>query len=279
MAYTLSKLYRDWARELGLALIYTATGGGATTAVVGTFSTLSSPPEDDFCIDWQVVVDWDAAGAGALPEGQWSRISDYDSGTYTFTFATITAVAVGDRFMVVKDTITLEQFISYTQQALRNLGNIALKDATIPIVADTYRYNLPAAVRNISKIDWLDDDNIATPIPRLGWEVLPYTAGGTAVLDIKPFALPDDGDYLQIWYEGEHPDVSVYSSEISDTIPPELIKARVVYDSLSALPQSSKLWQEKYSKSVGDLNAAIMKYGGAPQKPKKQSKILTIGEA
>lgn len=279
MAYTLSKLFREWAKELGLAQVFLATNGSTTTAVVGTFSDLEDPPEDNEFLDWRLVVDYDAGGAGAAPEEEWGRVSAYDSASYTFTVPTLTAaIAANDRFMVVNNTIPFQAFLSHVNDSLQKLGKIAYKDTSIPIVADTYRYNLPATVREITKIEWLDSDNIATEIPRAAWEVLPYTAGGTAVLDIKPHALPAAGYYLQIWHEIFHPNVAAYNAEISDTIEPALLRAQVVYDSLSALPQTSKLWQEHYAKAVGDLNAAIQRYGDKPKKPKKSPKILVIGD-
>lgn len=277
MAYTLSNLLQDWANLLGLSSFHVATGGSATTAVVGGFSTLDEPPEENYCNDWTMVVARDAGGAGASPEGKFSGITSYASDTYTYTFGTMTdAIASGDTLCLVKNTVSLQNFISIANQSLKNLGKIALRD--ISLTADgTHLYNLPAGVRNISKIDYLDDDGLSIPVPRVGWSVRPYTAGGTAVLEFLPAFAPLDGQTISIWYEGVHPTLTVYNSEISDTIEPSLMAAQVAYDTLvSVVDRNSQLWKDKYELVVGLVNTMIAKF--PIRKPKKQNKILVLND-
>ena len=279
MAYTLSKLYRDWASLLGLVQYHNATNGSTTTATFGNWSTKEDPPETDAFVEWTLVVDRDAGGSSAAPEGEFGRISGYADGTFVATVDTAltAAIASGDRIGLVKPTITLEQFKSTIGRSIRNLGKIGLASTAVTWVADTYTYNLGSGVRNITRIDVENSDGVRVMLPRAAWEIRPYAAGGTAVLYIHPEFLPSSSDTSRIWYLGEHADVNAFGDELSDTIEPALLAAQVAYDSLDFLPPTSQLVQNKQEKITIQLNAMIQKHGGYPKTPKKYNKTLTLG--
>lgn len=279
MAYTVSQCFRDWAALLGLSQSYVATGGSTTTAILGNWSSIvDNAPEEDEFVDWTLVVDRDAGGAAAAPEGEFNRINDYADVTYTFTVDTAftAAIASGDRITLVKPTIKLEQFRSTLNQSLRNLGMISLANTSVDILDDTYTYNLSAGVRTIHHIEVYDSNAVRYPMPRNAWSLTPYAAGGTAVLYIQPSHLPASADSIRIYYEGFHAAVNAFNDEISDTIKPPVIAAQVAYDCLKLLPQSSQLWQDKYQIVTGEINAMITKHGGYPMTPKSDPKILTL---
>src|SRR3990167_11523643 len=110
MAYTLSNLLRDSLSHIGILKYGLATGGSTTTVV----DTNHEAGEKDS--DWKhgtAIILRDSGGAGAAPEGEFSRISAYAPNTSTFTLAsTLTASpASGDRYGIARPTFHHEELI------------------------------------------------------------------------------------------------------------------------------------------------------------------------
>src|SRR3990167_6302277 len=90
--------------HIGLLQYGRATGGSVTT-VIDTNRPEEDEPED--FEDGTIIILRDSAGAGAAPEGEFSRVTAYAPGTTTFTTAdTLTAaVASGDRYGVTGNLV------------------------------------------------------------------------------------------------------------------------------------------------------------------------------
>ena len=209
---------------------FLATGGSATTIVNSLIQYLDEQPDESDFVErrYWAFVERDAAGAGAAPEGQFSRISAYASDTWTYTIDTITAVGAGDRCVIVsEDDVPMQQAILLANQVLNDFGEIELTDTSLSTVAQQTEYTLPAGItrENLISVELqgvTTDANDNQWIPIQYRDIQPATAGSTHTIVIKQYAA---GRELLLRYKGYHPYLSVYNSEIEAGLPYQTIKA------------------------------------------------------
>ena len=223
--HLLQKLYR----RLKTAKVSQATGGSTTTVVDTKLpELLGDSNEDDYLNNWTVIVIKDAAGAGAAPEGEFNRISDYDdAGTVTVPAALTAAVASGDTYMYASPEFPLYDMTEVVNDALVSLGNVVAYDTSITTADDQTEYTLPVKLKaqkllgvEIQGITTDANDNRWVPVP--GWRAV-YAAPGTAgTLIIPQYA---SGYNIRITYLGLHSRVSAFADYISESIHPELAVA------------------------------------------------------
>ena len=119
--------------------------GGSTTTFVDT--TLSDDIQDDDFNGQVAIVEYDAGGAGAAPEGEIRTISDYVASTWTGTVSTAysAAVAANDRVLVCNTAIyPLNDVIRLCNKALQKMGRFPQVDSTsLDGLAATTVYALP----------------------------------------------------------------------------------------------------------------------------------------
>ena len=247
---TLSQVLRGSFRMLGLGMSLPLTGGSATTAVIGRFANEETPPEDDFCLNWTFFAD---EADGAAPEGEFANVTNYDGGTYTLTFDTLTAaLASGDRGYLCRPTVSLSDMIAAVNTALAELEAVPLIDTSITFDSDTQSYSLPANMINVLSVEYIaSGDTARQKLPSYS-VVVPATVSGQATLYL---AKPVDGT-AYITYDGTHAAVGAYNDTISPTIPLQLAIAQTAHCALRNVSQQSPLWQEKYNAVIGELNAA-----------------------
>jgi len=234
MALTLSKICQRVWRETGFSIDVTATGGSTTTIV-----DANSPyTTDDALIGGTAVVVRDAAGAGAAPEGEYARISDFVASTPTFTVGTAltTAVASGDTILLATPRIKLPQMVAAVNDGLTNLGTISLVDTSITTVAEQTEHALPVGLKIKSLLDVqvqgqtgdANDNEYYSIKGRTRY--VPAAPGSTGLLVIPQFAA---GYTIKLIYEGYHPTLSVFSSVVSETIQEELAVAAAIDKALA----------------------------------------------
>lgn len=236
---------------LGLGKTYPITGGSTTTAVIGRFANEETPPEDDFCLNWTLIVD---EADGAAPEGQFQNISDYAAGTYTITVDTAftAALASGDSVLLCRPTVSLSDMIAALNTALTELDPVPLVDTSITFASETNSYSLPANMVDVLSVEWIESGETKRNI-LTGYRIIPHaTIASQLVLYTDT---PPDGT-AYITYRGAHASVGVYSDTISPTIPLQLIVAQTAHCALRNVSQQSPLYAEKYNTVVGELNAA-----------------------
>lgn len=86
----------------------------ATTTTVRQLSGF----KDDFFVNWTMYVGHDAAGAGGVPQGEHTVITDYDSDQGTFTHAAMAnAIAAGDTICLLHPTLATGLSIGLTVMA------------------------------------------------------------------------------------------------------------------------------------------------------------------
>jgi hypothetical protein len=227
MAVTLSKIMQRVWRETGWSQDILATGGSTTTIIdTNTIYTTTNA-----LAGGTAIVVRDAAGAGAAPEGEVSRIASFDVATKTFTLtSTLTAaVAAGDSILLATPKVKLAQMIQAVNDGLTNLGTISLVDTSLATVAAQREYALPVGLKIKRVLDVLmqtklndsDDNRYMSIFGNIRF--FPAAPGSTGIIETM-------GDYpagrtLKIVYEGTHPTLNAFRDKVSETIQEELAVA------------------------------------------------------
>lgn len=156
MTITLFDLTYELARLLGTVQEGTATGGSTTTLI----DTVERTEDDDYWNGGTVFIKYDAGGAGAAPEKEYSYISDHVSSTSTLTLrSTLTAaIGAGDEYAVATQRYPLNILIQKINQVL---GRVDKVDITSITTADEQlEYNLPTDVLNLKQV-WIATESDA----------------------------------------------------------------------------------------------------------------------
>src|SRR3990167_5118347 len=127
--YRLGQLLPDLYKELGQLNVSIATGGSGTTIadtkLVGRYA-------DGVWIEGAAGIVYDSAGAGATPQYEFNRISNYVDSTGTFTVDTSFAgtPGSGDVYWFTNEFYPLRVMVELINDGLRSLGRITLADTT-----------------------------------------------------------------------------------------------------------------------------------------------------
>ena len=223
MTNTLFDLTLSLARTLGILRISKATGG-STTTIIDT----SRRENNDYFNDGTAWIITDAGGAGAAPEKEFKRVSDYVSTSHTITVesAFTAAVASGDRYGIATGNLTLDNMVNAINSVLGDLY-VPLVDTSITTAASQTEYSLPAGItrNNLMQVyiqtNDDSDDNQWSVITNFG--VQPGTTGNVDTL-ILPIGLTD-GYTIKLVYVSVHP--ALYDAD--DKLNEHIHISRVVY--------------------------------------------------
>jgi len=277
MAYLLTNLLQGALIELGQLNISTVTSG-TTIALVDTKQT-GQHSDDDWKNGSLFVI---RAGTTVATAGQYSLCTGYTDSTGSFTTTWTTAPAAADTYGYASDYFPLFQMIELANQALASLGKIALVDVSLTTAANQTEYELPVACKgsrplSVSIQGQTGDANDNRYVPVYGWEYIPAAPGtaGNLVFDSQPIS----GRTIKIVYSGVHPDLTIYTSTISETIAPEL--------AMWALVNRALKWQNSRSGGeepglIQQLNDARSEFEAAKVQfpiwaPKRRPKLLVLG--
>lgn len=224
MAFTLGNLLIASLRALGQLNDYTATSGSTTTAVLPDITDVT---DDEFKGGTFFVV---STTDGLAPNTEFARISAYNATTTTVTFGTLTAaVGANDRVAISQAFYPMETCIQCANDAMRALGDLVIPDeSTLTTNEQETEYTWAVAWKrrpplkvqmqtetNTNDNQWRDvNDLYVVPAP-------PGTAGKLIFRDYFAKA----GMKIRVLYEGMHPELTAYSSPISESITPELAVA------------------------------------------------------
>lgn len=219
LTHVLQRFYRRVGGKVTLAT------GGTTTTVIDTklVDELGDGNEDDIFNGGTVIVIEDTGGVA--PEGEFSRITDYEALTTTATFspALTVAPASGDRVLLAPPDFPLYDMIEVVNDALEYLGNIPLVDTSLTVAGGTTDYTLPIALKGRRIVDVVQKDG-EDYYPVSGWKIIPATAGTAETITIPQLT---EGDTLYIHYLGKHPRVDAYDAPISEYFDADLVHAAV----------------------------------------------------
>lgn len=223
--YTLFDCVYRTMREMGVLIEGTATGGSTNTIADSVDRTES----DDAWNGGTAFIIYDAAGAGAAPQGEFDQISDFANtgGVITVRNGFSTAVAAGDRYAIAKKKYPLQFIRQCVNRALQSLGSIPITDTTSITTEDNKtEYNLPQTPIDLRQVYIQTNDDDADDNQWFllhNWTEM-VTATGTANILILPIQ-PESGYALKLVYGANHPDLITYNDKLSEEVPIE----RVIY--------------------------------------------------
>lgn len=234
MAFTLSNLLQALYSDLGQAQVDLATGGSTTTIT----DTKYTDSDDDAWKDGAAFIVRDAGGASAAPEGEFQRVSAYvaSTGVLTVDTAFSSAVASGDKYMLVGSYYPLRQMIQAANDGLRLLGDVDLVDTTTldTIDGDTeyaaavaWKRGRPLRIDVQGRTGDSADNQWS---PWSNFEYVPAVAGSTGriIFPEYPFGSRD----IRVWYRGPHPVLSAYSDVVAEVFDPETVVAAALVKAL-----------------------------------------------
>ncbi len=207
--------------------LVTAAGSGTLTD-----STLPASYQTDAFVEGFIVIQRDAGGGGAAPNGEFKRITAYNRTTKQFSHAAFTALAAaGDRYGYTRKRYRLQESIPSINIAIKNLGRLQLVNKTqITTEGSRREYPSTAVLQHGGRPTRIDietnkddsDDNRWEMIPRGFWEYEPAAAGaaGTILFRLQYPA----GNEVKVWYEDYHPALEVFSDPVSETLNFEVAK-------------------------------------------------------
>jgi hypothetical protein len=264
------------AVALGVVNEGTATGGSATTLV----DTVELTQADDFWNKGTVWVTYDAAGAGAAPQGEFSVVSDFTASSDTADLrSTLTAaIAAGDKYAIARPRYPLSLLTSKINEVLRTIPIQTDDIATVTIAADQFEYSLPADVWDLKQV-WLhtdSDTNATQPKQLFDWSVKKSATGTANVLMLERQFSTDT--LLTLKYLTDHQTLRAAADKLDSTIHVN----RVIYNAVV----SCLLWRKA---KIGQLDenenqllnyfqslAAEMNLRFAMNYPKKSAKTIHL---
>lgn len=172
---TLFNVVHNVLLELGEAIEGKATGG-STSTIVDTGATGNkefASKEDDYYNGGTAGILYDAGGAAAAPEGEYSEVSDFDQDSKTITVSPLLtiAVAANDRYFVASDRFALQEIIAQANKA-RQEYKIVKTDTSLSTSTNTKNYTIPTGVVDIRQIV-LQDTSGGGKTPWPYWEETP----------------------------------------------------------------------------------------------------------
>jgi hypothetical protein len=225
LTHVLQQIYR----RLG-AVVTTLTDGSTSLAIDTKLAdTLGEGNVDDFVNGGTLIVVEDGGGAGAAPEGEFTRITDYDSTTTAMTLspALSASLTTDDKAMYIGADFPLYDVIEVVNDALKYLGEVPVPDTSLTTADDQTEYTLPAPIKgkeilNVEVQTNTGDSDNNQFFPVENWQIVPASPGGDAKLVLPQLA---SGYALRITYRGIHPRVTAFDDYISEYLHPDLVHA------------------------------------------------------
>lgn len=283
MAFTLFDLLLGAYKDLGQVTVSVATGGSTTTIVDDQVTrTVEGVSKNDYR-GGAVFVIRDSAGAGAAPEGQFSRCTAFAASTGTFTIDSLTSgVDAGDTYGYCSGYYPLKTTIELTTGALQELGDVECVDTTtLDTDGSDTEYSAPVAMKrkifrvDIQTITTNSDDNQWLQVH--GWEYVPAAGGSAGKIIFSSY--PWDSRDIRVWYMGPHPALTTYSSVINERIDPQLAITSLVVKALewqnSRMQGSDAFLLQKWNDAKQKLQ--MLKMERAMPRRNKPSKLFIIG--
>ena len=238
-AFQLTHLLQRVYRRLKVSRASTATGGSSTTLVDSTLADfLGDANEDDQLNGGTIIIIKDAGGAGAAPEGEFGRITDYAS-SGTITWAPSTAPTAGDVYMFAGKDFPILDMIEIVNDALTSDyvgGGLVNINTSLITAALQTEYTLPStqidaqSILSVEIQTRLNDSNDNQYVPLPDYKIVPSGTPGTAGTLVIPQLAA--GYTIRLKWPGTHARVSTYADYISESLTPAVAEACVVAHAL-----------------------------------------------
>jgi hypothetical protein len=251
-----------------------ATGGSVSTVVD---SLLMDESEDDAFNGAPVFLTYDAGGAGAAPEGEFSECTAFDSSLGTLSVSPVfsAAVAAGDIYALAPALFPLYSMIQFVNDALKDLGDIPLVDTSLTSAAGQREYSIPVAVKRqrpfrieIPRSSTSGDSDFE-PIYDYSWA--PAAPGSSGLLVFNHYLRA--GYTIKIWYRGVHPTVRDATDPIAEVLDPTLVALSTAHAAVQwynrFIGGTDEFWLQSEDKIARDLDNRKAEVGtnAPPQDP------------
>ena len=242
---TLFNIVHNVLLELGEAIEGKATGG-STSTIVDTGATGNkefASKEDDYYNGGTAGILYDAGGAAAAPEGEYSEVSDFDQDSKIITVSPVftVAVAANDRYFVASDRFALQEIIAQANKA-RQEYKIEKRDTSLSTSTNTKNYTIPTGVIDIRQV-LLQDTSGGGKTPWPYWE--------KTLTEIIFLQYPPSGRTIEIIYVANQSAMYNASDELDKQISPELFSVDVALRLLRSRKQRGQ--QNIYEDLIEDL--------------------------
>lgn len=271
--------------ELGTLRSGTATGG-ATNTIIDT-SGLKNV-DDQYYEEGTAFIMYDAGGAGAAPQGEFSVVSKHEKLTSTLTLqnALSAAVVSGDKYGVAIRRYPLDRMVEKINMVLFSDVYIPLSDSTsLTVVADQLEYALPTGVGLDLREVYVAQNATADQedwVPITNYEIR-YTNTGTAKEIMFESSLDRygaAGNKIMFVYGSRHPDLRIASDTLNEFVHPDIVVYRACRDALQEYVDRTRLTH--YGRKLDDLNQkaeAALATHPLPPIPPRKSKIRRVSRA
>ena len=281
MTENLYSLTLACARELGILRESTATGG-LTTAIYDSTGRLEA---NDYWNSGCAWVTYNANSVGAVPQGQYSVITDsaLTGGVLTLKTTLGGAVEASDRYAVCRvaegGVDWLNQMISKINSALLDLGPVPQTDlTTVTAATDQTEYSMSVAMGRDLREVWVANDTDTNDYQWTkihNWRVQQHSTAGTADTLILPYQ-PSTSYAIKVIYLALHPALAIYTDKLSDHVPME----RVVYPAVRELYRWRKAqtgwdkWNDEITR--WEQRADAIKMNRSMRLPARTGKLMIV---
>ena len=268
----LGQLLENVYREIHADIVDgVATGGSATTIVDTGLS--SKPYTENRFKDWVAFIS--RTSDGLSPQSKYGIAATYVKSTGTVTIPSVAdAVASGDEYALCKPDIPLYTLIKLCNDGLNDLFYAAV-DTSLTTASSTVRYTLPVALkRKEPYFIYLRDPSDYTICEAPNWFIEAAAPGSTETLVFK--WEPTASLTIVIDYAGIHPQLTAYSSSVSEKIHPNLAVAACVERALKwkMMPKQRKIDVGNWQLAKSFLEEQKAKH--PVDMPQKRQKMLPI---
>lgn len=270
MTLILGQLLEQVYRQIHSDIVDGVATGGSTTTIAD-LGLSSKPFTENRFKDWVAFVS--RSTDGLAPQSQYGLITAYVKSTGTVTIPTVTAeVGSGDEYSFCKPDIPLYTLIKLCNDALNSLLYAAV-DTSLTTADQTVRYTLPIATKGIQPYHiFLRDPSNYKTYEAPNWDIEPAAPGSTETLVFK--WQPETSKTIVIDYKSLHPQLTTYSSSVSEKIHPRLAVAACVERALhwKMMPKQRKVDVNNWNLVKQELEEAKRLF--PVDMPKKVHKML-----
>jgi hypothetical protein len=275
MTYNLFDLTYRVVRELGIVTEGTVTGGTTTTTIDTGY--LGYYPDDWFNYGTLWLL-YDAGGAGAAPEGEWARVTDFTNSTKTITHEALTvAPAAGDRYAVAPRKLARETLVQQINSVLQEIL-VPVEDIyTITIAAGQAEYPLPNAVLDQGIEVYLQ--TILNDPDNFGWEknndwyIRDPGAGYTKYLVFKN--IPATGRGARVVYWIPHAPLNARTDQLQESVSLERVVLGASVRCLEWLMKQPGTVDGDLPRQLQIMQARLVMY--TPASRRRMVKLMTLG--
>ena len=259
MTLQLYQVLLDMYADLGHGQVRKVTGTGTTATTIDTAIKTGGLEVGSIIVR--------STTDALAPQGEFGRVTAFNPTTSTWAHDALTvATAAGDYVQLCRNQIPLYDGIEIVNRALRALPMVVLVDTTALDTAETQTEYAAAVAWKHSRPRRIDiqtntgDSNDNDWEILHGWDYVPAGANsaGLLIFDSQPTASRD----LRIWYDADHPRVSLYSDYINEMLRPEVVRATVLQEVLDFLiakqgQSASNALKEQRNKAAVDADRAL----------------------